>query len=182
MSSRKSSSSKSSSSKSSSSRNSSMFISTYGDKNAAEAVKQYLIQVAVIMIFISILYQGVILNYVINLEGDLCNCIRDWRHNFIKYFSAAMIGWFLIVLLLLLSGFKNEMLKHALKALSIVLYLCGIINIWCLYTYVGDLNSTNCSCAVDKQKISNNFLYIWRYVLVAGVILGLVGVILNAFH
>ena len=93
-----------------------------------------------------------------------------------------MIGWAFLILLLALTGFKNEMLKKLLKALSIALSICSVINVWCLYTYVGDLNSTNCSCAVDKQKIANDFLYLWRYVLVAGVIIGLVGIILSALH
>jgi len=138
--------------------------------------------VLIIMTLVTVLYQGLVLNYVMNLEDKLCNCIRDWRHDFVKYFASAMIGWAFLVLLLALTGFKNEILKKLLKALSIALSLCNLINIWCLYTYVGDLNSTNCSCAVDKQKIANDFLYIWRYILVAGVILGLVGVILSAFH
>lgn len=138
--------------------------------------------VLVIMTLVTVLYQGVVLNYVLNLENKLCNCIRDWRHDFIKYFSATMIGWSFLVLLLALTGFKNEMLKKLLKVLSIALSLSNLINIWCLYTYVGDLNSTNCSCAVDKQKIANDFLYIWRYVLVAGVILGLFGILLSAIH
>ena len=146
------------------------------------AGKQVPRNVLVIMTIVAVLYQGVILNYVMNLEDKLCNCIRDWRHDFIKYFSAAMIGWATIILLLALTGFKNEMLKKLLKALSIALSLCNLINIWCLYTYVGDLNSTDCSCAVDKQKIANDFLYVWRYVLVAGVIFGLVSIILSVLH
>lgn len=146
------------------------------------AGKQVPRNILVIMTIVAVLYQGVILNYVMNLEDKLCNCIRDWRHDFIKYFSAAMIGWATIILLLALTGFKNEMLKKLLKALSIALSLCNLINIWCLYTYVGDLNSTDCSCAVDKQKIANDFLYVWRYVLVAGVIFGLVSIILSVLH
>ena len=142
--------------------------------------KQIKTNILIIMTLVSVLYQGVILNYVMNLEDKLCNCIRDWRHDFVKYFSTAMICWAILILLLALTGFKNEMLKQLLKVLSIVLSLCNLINIWCLYTYVGDLNSTNCSCAIDKQRISNDFLYIWRYVLVAGVILGLLGVLISA--
>ena len=142
--------------------------------------KQIKTNILIIMTLVSVLYQGVILNYVMNLEDKLCNCIRDWRHDFVKYFSTAMICWAILILLLALTGFKNEMLKQLLKVLSIVLSLCNLVNIWCLYTYVGDLNSTNCSCAIDKQRISNDFLYIWRYVLVAGVILGLLGVLISA--
>lgn len=138
--------------------------------------------VLIVITLIAVLYQSVILNYVMNLEDKLCNCIRDWRHDFVKYFATAMICWAILILLLALTGFKNEMLKQLLKVLSIVLSLCNLVNIWCLYTYVGDLNSTNCACAVDKQKIANDFLYIWRYVLVAGIILGLVSVLVSAFH
>lgn len=144
--------------------------------------KQIKNSILVIITLVAILYQGIILNYVMNLEDKLCNCIRDWRHDFVKYFSSTMIGWALLILFLGLTGFKNEMLKQLVKVLSIVLSLCSLINIWCLYTYVGDLNSTNCACAVDKQKISNDFLYVWRYFLVAGVIFCLISVILSALH
>ena len=144
--------------------------------------KQIKINILIVITLISVIYQGVILNYVMTLEEKLCNCIRDWRHDFVKYFATAMIGWSFLILLLALTGFKNEMMKILLKVLSIVLGLCNLINIWCLYTYVGDLNSTNCSCAVDKQKITNNFLYIWRYFLVAGVIFSLIGIIISSLH
>ena len=56
----------------------------------------------------------------------------------------------------------------------------ALINIWCLYTYVGDLDKTRCSCAIDKQKNMHYFLYIWRYVLVGMIILGLIMIILGA--
>lgn len=144
--------------------------------------KQIKTNILIIITLISVIYQGIILNYVMNLEDKLCNCIRDWRHDFVKYFSTAMIGWAFLILIIGLTGFKNEMMKNLLKVLSMVLALCNLVNIWCLYTYVGDLNSTNCSCAVNKQKLSNDFLYIWRYFLVAGVILSFVGVILSALQ
>ena len=92
--------------------------------------KQIKTNILIIMTLVSVLYQGVILNYVMNLEDKLCNCIRDWRHDFVKYFASAMIGWAFLVLLLALTGFKNEMLKQLLKVLSIVLSLCNLINIW----------------------------------------------------
>ena len=168
--------------KSSKSRHSSNLRHSNQDVEIISSGKHVPKNALIIMTLIAVLYQSVILNYVMNLEDKLCNCIRDWRHDFVKYFAIVMICWAILILLLALTGFKNEMLKQLLKVLSIVLSLCSLINIWCLYTYIGDLNSTNCSCAVDKQKIANDFLYIWRYVLVAGVILGLVSVLVSAFH
>ena len=34
---------------------------------------------------ISMIINGIILIYIIKLEHNNCNCIRDWRHNYIKY-------------------------------------------------------------------------------------------------
>jgi len=123
---------------------------------------------------IAVLYQILVLGYILSLENKKCMCIFDWRHDFIKYYSMVLIVWGILTI-----GFNLVNTKsNVIMLLRNMIMFAALINIWCLYTYVGDLDKTNCSCAIDKQKNMHYFLYLWRYVLVGALILGLVGVIM----
>ena len=102
---------------------------------------------------IVIVYNLLILGYLITLEGQQCNCIRDWRHEFLKYYSGMMIIYSLIVIILTGTKYRDSIIGMAMHHL---LLLLSFVNIWCLYTYVGDLDSTFCSCAIEKQKHRNS--------------------------
>ena len=174
-SSKKASSSKSSSSKSSSRKSSSrkslsknMFVSaskmdyeSYKNKRSMNAC------------FISIIIHILILYYIINLEDISCNCITDWRHNYIKYITIFMI--IMNILYLFSVRLTNN---NLLESIFLVL---SLVNMYALYTYVGDLNDTKCSCAVDKQKTLNTFLYYYRYIFIIMFVLFIIGVILLLF-
>ena len=167
-------------SRKSSSRKSSSTKSKSSSINGATTSTQAPLIAQVMSLLFIIVYQGIILTYVINLEDKLCNCIRDWRHDFMKYFSIIMIVWSLILFIITLNGIKNPVMNFIVSAMAVCLFISSLINIWCLYTYVGDLDSTKCSCAIDKQKNTHYFLYLWRYILVGIVILALLGIISGA--
>jgi len=154
-----------------SSRSSRKSSSSSSSVKLSESSKEYSVMSSSM---ITILYNLLILSYVMQLEDKKCGCIRDWRHDFIKYYSIALIIWGIITVLLDLSGSKNDFVK----LLKNILMFGALINIWCLYTYVGDLDKTKCMCAIDKQKNMHYFLYIWRYILVGILILSLLGIIL----
>lgn len=132
---------------------------------------------AIMTSVIVIVYNLLILGYLITLEGQQCDCIRDWRHEFLKYYSGMMIIYSLIVIIITGTKYHDSIIGMAMHHL---LLLLSFVNIWCLYTYVGDLDSTFCSCAIEKQKNMHYFLYIWRYVLVGMIILSLIMIILGA--
>jgi hypothetical protein len=126
---------------------------------------------------IVIIYNLLILGYLITLEGQKCKCIRDWRHDFLKYFSTMMIIYSIILIILSGTTYKNNiivMITHH------ILMILSFVNIWCLYTYIGDLDRTQCSCALIDQRNMHYFLYIWRYILVGMIILGLLLIIASA--
>ena len=122
---------------------------------------------------ITIIYNLLIVSYIMQLEDAKCGCITDWRHDFIKYYSIALVIWAIITIGFDLGTNKNQFVN----LLKNILMFAALINIWCLYTYVGDLDKTKCMCAIDKQKKMHSFLYLWRYVLVGVIILSLVGII-----
>ena len=122
---------------------------------------------------IAILYNILVLSYIVSLEDKKCGCISDWRHDFIKYYSIALIIWGFVTIVLNIVASKS----NVVMLLKNILMVAALINIWCLYTYVGDLDKTKCNCAVEKQKNMHYFIYLWRYVLVGSLIMALVGVI-----
>jgi len=124
-----------------------------------------------------IIYNLLILGYIMSLENKKCGCISDWRHNFIKYYSIGLIIWGLLIIAFDLSTSKNEFVK----LLKNILMFAALFNIWCLYTYVGDLDKTKCNCAIDKQKNMHYFLYLWRYVLVGALVLSLLAIIISTY-
>ena len=127
---------------------------------------------------ITVLYNILVLSYIVSLEDKKCGCISDWRHDFIKYYSIALIIWGFITIAFGLLASKSKFVM----LLKNILMVAALINIWCLYTYIGDLDKTKCMCAIDKQKNMHYFLYLWRYVLVGALILALLGVIMVSLN
>jgi len=122
---------------------------------------------------ITVIYNLLILGYILSLEDKKCGCISDWRHDFIKYYSIALIIWGLLTIGFGFGTSKNEFVV----LLKNILMIAALYNLWCLYTYIGDLDKTKCSCAIDKQKNMHYFLYLWRYVLVGALLMALVSII-----
>ena len=102
-----------------------------------------------IIIYINLL----IIYYLSNLEHNYCDCIRDWRHNYIESITVfSLIG----ITLLSYINFKS--------IIGIILFLLHIIYVYAFYTYIRDLNNTKCECAVDKQEKLHKFLNVLRYI------------------
>ena len=112
----------------------------------------------------TIIINSIIIYYLINLEDVNCNCIYDWRHNYIKYFSICMLILnTLIYFSIHIPGVLNSILSKFIASGFLIL---SLLNMYALYTYIGDLNDTKCECAVDKQKDINTFLYYYRYLFI----------------
>jgi glucan phosphoethanolaminetransferase (alkaline phosphatase superfamily) len=110
---------------------------------------------------------GSILYYLYNLEDADCNCIRDWRHNFIKAMCL------IIIFLSFIGLFGWNMNSASYKWLAIIYFVLLIINVYAFFTYVGDLNNTQCACAVKKQPNLNSIMNLlrWLYIIIIGLCL-----------
>jgi len=116
---------------------------------------------------------GSILYYLYNLEDADCNCIRDWRHNFIKAMCL------LIIFLSFLGLFGFSLKSPAFKWLAIIQFILVIVDTYAFFTYVGDLNDTQCVCAVKKQPNLNSIMNLIRWIFV--IIIGLSILVIIAF-
>lgn len=110
---------------------------------------------------IAIILNIIILYYIYQLEDITCNCIRDWRHDFIKYSSIFLIICEIIDI------YHNITQKYYRLIVDFIIVLYCIF----IFNYIGELDSTKCTCAVKKQKNIHNFLfYFWRYILLICVV------------
>jgi hypothetical protein len=118
---------------------------------------------------ITILFQSSLLYYLYNLEDVDCNCIRDWRHNFIKGMSVFTI----LIGLISFLGYNYIIVS---KWTSLILMCLSIINFYAFFTYIGDLNDTKCTCAVDKQPNLNKVMNALRWIpfVIIGIFLLLI--------
>jgi hypothetical protein len=102
--------------------------------------------------------QLLILYYLKSIQGASCNCLQDWRGTVIMLTSVISASF--AILNVAMPGYTAT-LPVMLMVLLLVLQL---INAYSLFTYVGDLNSTNCACVVQKHPMLNSFLWYYRYV------------------
>ena len=123
-------------------------------------------------IFTLALY-GAILYYLYNLEDADCNCIRDWRHNFIKAMCLV------IIFLTFIGLFGFNLKSNSFKWLVIIYFILLIIDIYAFFTYIRDLNITKCSCAINKQPNLNSIMNIIRWIF--PIIIGLFLLVIIAF-
>jgi hypothetical protein len=59
-------------------------------------------------------------------------------------------------------------------ALTMIL---SIVNLYAFFTYIGDLNTTQCSCAIHKQPKLNRFMNFIRWVQVIVMIISVASLI-----
>jgi hypothetical protein len=125
------------------------------DSSVNKNIRDITTKVYIVGFIISLIVQGSVLYYLYNLEDANCNCIRDWRHNFCKAYALLVLG-----IGVLLIAFQ-----HLNKGLIILYHIFGLINVYAFFTYIGDLNSTQCVCAVNNQPNLNNVMRFYRWIL-----------------
>jgi len=125
-------------------------------------------------IIISIIYNMFVLAYILNLEKQDCHCFRDWRHDFMKYYSISLILWGLITIGFTIYNVNNEFI-NVIRQITVFAYL---VNVWCLYSYIGILDDTSCKCAIITSKKTHYFLYLFRYIIVGLLFISLLYILL----
>ena len=108
-----------------------------------------------------------ILYYVYYLEQEKCKCVMTWHHNYIKYYLLAFI-----VLSVLTINLDKKIKKLFSKEkatgllLSLFVLIISIIYLYSVYVYVGELDNTQCVCAMHDMKYLHNTLYYFRYIMI----------------
>ena len=124
---------------------------------------------------LSIVVAVIVLTYVFKLEETSCECSKDWRRDYIKYYSMATLGLIgLIVLLglLKLDLGKNAVVRVVLTVVSFAWMVATLTNIYAMFTYTQQLVAKQqCECSTQWQR---TFLYYYSMIMASLLLVGLI--------
>jgi hypothetical protein len=93
---------------------------------------------------VNILFYGLALLWITRLESSGCECSRDWRRDYMKYFFLAVI----LFQAVLLTGVS----KNLVKMLGGPIGVASLVYLWVTITYVRGLRQSACGCAGGYQQ------------------------------
>ena len=112
--------------------------------------------IKILIVCCAFIFYGKIIYYLYNIDSS-CHCIRDWRYKYAMSMSCIV----LLLSFLPFIGIKNKSFI-VLKSIYVVF---SFVNAYALYTYIEDLQTTKCECAINKQPELNKFMVLYRYIL-----------------
>jgi len=116
----------------------------------------------------TLLIQGIFLNFVVKLERKQCECSRDIRRDIIKYYSVVLI----VLSLLMIVVPKNSPLL-----VKYVLPLAGLLNlvyIGVVVSYVHKLVNKKCECSGTWGR---DVMYYYSLLILAVMLITLVTIV-----
>ena len=124
-----------------------------------------------------------ILVYIYYLESEKCKCVMDWRHNYIKYYLLASLIASIIseALHLDMAKYLSAQNSTTVVLISSPILITIIVYFYAMFTYIGDLDKTQCQCAVHDMKYMHNILYYVRYLMLFGAFFFTAIVTINTF-
>lgn len=93
--------------------------------------------------------QGIILSWIFRLERE-CNCSKDWRRDYIKFYSFAAVAFIAATLT------KCQLPP----VLVMTLGLAALVNLYSILSYIPALKRNACTCATEDDW-RDNFIYWW---------------------
>jgi hypothetical protein len=85
----------------------------------------------------------IFVNYVIKLEEIECKCSKNWRRNYIKFYSILMIIFSNLFLL-----FNTDKYNYLIVGLNVL----NLVFIYILWSYINILKNRNCECTASWEK------------------------------
>ena len=93
---------------------------------------------------VNILFYGLALLWITRLESSGCECSRDWRRDYMKYFFLAVI----LFQAVLLTGVSKDLIKLMGGPIGVA----SLVYLWVTITYVRGLRQSACGCAGGYQQ------------------------------
>lgn len=112
-----------------------------------------------------IIVQSIVLSWIFKIERQ-CECSRDWRRDFMKYASIAVI----------VQALAMAAQLRIPPVVMITMGLVGIVTTYSALTYIPKLQR-DCSCATE-QEWRDNFIFWW---ILVGLVLSVAGLGALAF-
>ena len=103
---------------------------------------------------LGVVMNAIFLSYVKKLEHDNCECAEDKLRDYIKYFSAAMIGLFLLRVLLSVLSLRVKVPVSIQLLLLVTIIGAGIYQVYALFKYSHKLvmSKPECECSKDWRR------------------------------
>jgi hypothetical protein len=113
----------------------------------------------------------IFLTYVQKLEKDNCECSEDKLRDYIKYFSGAMVGLFVLNLVLSILSISVQVPKVLMLLVSLTILGAGIYQVYALFKYSHKLtfSEPECKCSKDWRR-SFMFYFSIFYAIVLSMI------------
>lgn len=93
-----------------------------------------------------IVFWAYILTYIMKLEAMGCQCAKDWRREFIKYY----IGFIMILIVSrTVDAWTPETVPPVFMTIQFVL---TIFFVFVVYNYISDLKRNKCACSADVAR------------------------------
>ena len=125
---------------------------------------------------LGVVMNAIFLSYVKKLEHDKCECAEDKLRDYIKYFSAAMIGLFLLRVLLSVLSLKVKVPVLVQLVLLLTILGAGVYQVYALFKYSHKLvmSKPECECSKDDWRRSVMFYFSIFYAIMVFLALHLV--------
>jgi hypothetical protein len=120
---------------------------------------------------LSITYNILIIVLLVRIRQGSCNCLVDWRNNFIIGYASAMVLFSLVHLICFGDHTKDKGWSGG-KFASWGMYSAGLfsllsfVNLYSIYSYTRDLLTTDCKCATDDNYYLFTFIYYYVRIII----------------
>lgn len=120
-----------------------------------------------------------LIKYIMMLEKTGCECSKDWRRDFIKYYFIFLLITPFIIAALLFSLLKNPFaLQMISKAVGLVSFILSIAAVIIIYQYVYNLKAIKCQCSAGQMR---TILEIFNYIQMILLAISLISIISTMF-
>lgn len=118
---------------------------------------------------VGVAINAVFLSYIRKLEVEKCECSEDKLRDYIKYFSGAMIGLFLLSLLLAVLSVRVRVPRVLKMLVSFAILGAGLYQVYALFKYSHRLTFSKpaCECSKDWRRTFMFYISIFYAILLA---------------
>lgn len=105
--------------------------------------------IAVFILIFTVLFYTASLRWVVSLEKKECECSKDWRRTYMKYFYVAIFGY---ITLIISAVVFPKSLGKAVQVLNPFASAASIVYVAVALSYTADLRRHVCDCAKGRQE------------------------------
>jgi hypothetical protein len=119
-----------------------------------------------LLYFIILIINLLILQYVLKLEKMSCECSKDWRRDYIKYFSivSIVIITFMFIIPLITQKYIKLIQTPIFRIIANLISIASLINVYSLFTYSQKIILEKCKCSNNWER---SFIYYYSLIIMS---------------